>query len=64
MYGYIPAGARKNNLKKNRQKKTNYIPGEPKETNKVILKKKKWSTSHCPTCSAQSPHGVQVFHAD
>ena len=47
MYGYIPAGARKNNLKqKNRTEKTilkkkqtkknNYIPGEPKKTNKVI----------------------------
>ena len=37
MYGYIPAGARTNNLKKKtEQKKTNYIPGEPKETNEVI----------------------------
>ena len=41
MYGYIPAGAIKNNFKKKTdQKKTNYIPGEPKETIKVILKKK------------------------
>ena len=31
MYGYIPAGPKKNNFKKNRPKKTNYIPGEPKE---------------------------------
>ena len=47
MYGYIPAGARKNNLKQKTdqkkqfktetdQKKTNYIPGEPTETDKVI----------------------------
>ena len=32
---------RKNNFfEKNRPKKTNYIPGEPKETNKVIFKRK------------------------
>ena len=36
MYGYIPAGARKNNLKKKKPTKTKYMPGEPKETNKVI----------------------------
>ena len=46
MYGYIPAGARKNNLKqkkdqkkqlrKKTDQKKNYIPGEPKETNEVI----------------------------
>ena len=33
--------------KKNRPKKTNYIPGEPKERNKVIFKKKMAPKIYC-----------------
>ena len=35
MYGYIPAAPKKNNLKKNRPGKINYIPREPKTFTRI-----------------------------